>query len=378
MRLNVTHVWKSSNSGWHSKSIRRVKKHMKSVLVGMSGGVDSSVSAWLLQKEGLIVHGLSLLFWETRFNSGTNACCSIDSALDAAKTASMLGIGHTTKDVRVEFMEKVIEPFISGYSNGLTPNPCILCNKYVKFPALLDMANDMGFDFIATGHYAGVLNQRLTMARDVKKDQSYFLYALTRETLSRLLLPVGGLTKDEVREIAKGLLLPAATRPESQEICFIGGCDYGKFIRDYYGGSRSAAPFRQGPIIDMEGNTIGTHNGLYAYTLGQRRRIGIAAKEPLYVIGIDTATNTLKVGPRCNAAASECIVGELNMLVDVSFPAVLDVRIRSAGRNCPAVVSRVDTLRVRVVFETPQWPPAPGQSAVFYDKDTVIGGGVIV
>lgn len=354
---------------------------MKSVLVGMSGGVDSSISAFLLKKEGLVVHGLSLLFWETRFTSGTTACCSIDSALDAAKTASMLGIRHTTKDVRVEFMEKVIEPFIAGYSNGLTPNPCILCNKYVKFPALIDMANDMGFDFIATGHYAGVLNQRLTMARDKKKDQSYFLYALTRETLSRLLLPLGGLTKDEVREIAKELNLPAAERPESQEICFIDGCDYGKFIRDYYGGSRqneTAAPFREGPITDMEGNKIGTHNGLYAYTLGQRRRIGIAAKEPLYVIGIDTATNTLKVGPRCNAAARECVVGELNMFVDVNFPAALDVRIRSAGRNCPAVVSRIDAVRVRVVFETPQWPPAPGQSAVFYDKDAVIGGGVIV
>ncbi|MBF0556402.1 MAG: tRNA 2-thiouridine(34) synthase MnmA [Nitrospirae bacterium] len=339
----------------------------------MSGGVDSSVTAYLLQKEGYRVHGLSLIFWETRFSSGTTACCSIDSALDAAKTASILGVSHSTKDVRVEFMERVIEPFIAGYRDGLTPNPCILCNKHVKFTALLDTANEMGIDFIATGHYAGVVNHRLTIAADKKKDQSYFLYVLTREMLSRLVLPLGGLTKDEVRGIARELNLPAAARPESQEICFVGECDYGKFIRDYDGGVR-----RDGPIIDMTGNRVGTHHGLYAYTLGQRRRIGIAAKEPLYVIGIDTATNTLRVGQRQFAESMECIAGNLNMLVDIGLPSSLDVKIRSAGRLIPALVSAVDAQKVKVVFERPQWPPAPGQSAVFYDVDTVIGGGVIV
>ncbi|MBF0567490.1 MAG: tRNA 2-thiouridine(34) synthase MnmA [Nitrospirae bacterium] len=339
----------------------------------MSGGVDSSVTAYLLQKQGYRVHGLSLMFWETRFNSGTTACCSIDSVLDAAKTAAIVGVSHSAKDVRVEFMERVIEPFIAGYRDGLTPNPCVLCNKHVKFPALLDTANEMGIDFIATGHYAGIVNQHLTIATDKKKDQSYFLYPLAREMLSRLILPLGGLTKDEVREVALSLNLPAATRPESQEICFVADCDYGKFIRDYDGGVS-----RDGPITDMEGNRIGTHHGLYAYTLGQRRRIGIPAKEPLYVIGIDTATNTLRVGQRQFAAAPECIVGDLNMLVDIAFPASLDVKIRSAGRLIPALVSFVDAQKVKVVFERPQWPPAPGQSAVFYDEGTVIGGGVIV
>ncbi|MEO5359256.1 MAG: tRNA 2-thiouridine(34) synthase MnmA [Nitrospirota bacterium] len=345
---------------------------MKSVLVGMSGGVDSSVTAYLLKEAGYAVYGLSLIFWETRFNSGAGACCSVDSVNDAARTASMLGISHTTKDVRTEFMETVIEPFIAGYADGLTPNPCILCNRYVKFPVLLNMANHMGIDFIATGHYAVADNQRLAMAAD--KDQSYYLYVLTRETLSRLVLPLGTMTKAEVRKIARGLNLPAAARPESQDICFVSDCDYGKLIRDYHGSGVS----REGPVIDMQGNRIGTHNGLYAYTPGQRRGIGIAAKEPLYVIGIDTSTNTLKVGPRQFAESSQCIVGDLNMLVDVSFPVEVNVRIRSTGRLVPAVVSRIDTDRLRVVFSVPQWSPAPGQSAVFYDNNTVIGGGVIV
>ncbi|MBF0516591.1 MAG: tRNA 2-thiouridine(34) synthase MnmA [Nitrospirae bacterium] len=346
---------------------------MKSVLVGMSGGVDSSVTAYLLKKDGYRVHGMSLIFWETRFNSGSNACCSVDSANDAARTASALGISHTKRDVRVEFMQRVIEPFIAAYGAGTTPNPCILCNKFVKFPVLLEAADQMGVDYIATGHYAGVDNQRLTMAADIKKDQSYFLYVLTREILSRLLLPLGALTKDEVRAIARGLNLPAAARRESQEICFVENCDYAKLIRDYQGGAAA-----EGPIVDREGNRIGTHSGLYAYTLGQRRGIGVAAKEPLYVIGIDTAANTLTVGTRQYAASAQCSVSDLNMIVDVDFPAQLDVRIRSSGRAVSSVISRIDEQNLRVVFSEPQWSPAPGQSAVFYDKESVIGGGVIV
>ncbi|MCG6553471.1 MAG: tRNA 2-thiouridine(34) synthase MnmA [Candidatus Magnetominusculus sp. LBB02] len=347
---------------------------MSSVLVGMSGGVDSSVSAYLLQKAGYTVYGLSLIFWETRFNSGLNACCSVDSALDAAKTASMLGISHSAKDVRVEFMELVIEPFISSYKAGLTPNPCILCNRHVKFPVLLDVANQMGIDFIATGHYAIVENRRLKIASDHRKDQSYFLYAMTRETLNRLILPLGQMTKDDVREVARGLCLPAAARPESQEICFVEDCNYGKLIRDYEGGSI----VREGPIVDMDGKRVGTHSGLYAYTLGQRRGIGVAAKEPLYVVGIDTTNNTLRVAPREYAAVSHCLAADINVLVDVGLPARLHVRSRSSGGNFPALVSRIDAQTLKVEYETPQWPAAPGQSVVFYDGDTVIGGGVIV
>ncbi len=315
---------------------------MATALVGMSGGVDSSVTAYLLKEEGYDVQGLSFILWEARNRNDFRTCCSLQAIHDASETAEKLGISHHVFDARKEFLEKVIEPFIDIYENGSTPNPCVLCNRHIKFPILMEEAEKKGIDYIATGHYARVarnggqvltfdinkaekneqmlndesyvkcqgLTPLLKKGIDTKKDQSYFLYVLTRKVLDRLLLPLGYYTKDMVREIANKLKLPAAQREESQEICFVEDRDYQKFIKSFL-----TDVDMSGSIVDMEGKTIGTHHGLYAYTIGQRRGLGLSAKEPFYVVKMDTEKNTLVVGARENAMKKEFLVRAVNWLV---------------------------------------------------------------
>lgn len=351
---------------------------MAKVVVGMSGGVDSSVTAYLLRKEGFEVEGVSFLLWDARRRCDLAACCSLESASSASKTAKALGIMHSSVDVRKEFIECVIEPFVAAYAEGLTPNPCILCNRHIKFPYLIREADRRGAEYIATGHYAGILRRveggsaRLLKGTDPAKDQSYVLYVLSADTLGRLVLPLGGYLKAEVREIARSLGLAAAERPESQEICFIEDDDYVSFIRDL-----SPDACREGPIKDGSGKVVGTHQGLYRYTLGQRKGIGLARPDPSYVTGIDISANTLFVGPRSGAERREIGVSDLNWIImpePETFRAT--VKVRSMMKGSPASVEVSDGI-ARVVFDTPQWAPAPGQSAVFYDGDSVIGGGII-
>ncbi len=350
------------------------------VIVGMSGGVDSSVTAYLLKERGYEVEGVSFILYEARLRRSPSyrhaLCCSIEAIKEAALTASQLGISHTIVDLREEFIERVINPFIEAYAKGLTPNPCILCNKYIKFPHLMRIADERGAYFIATGHYARIRDSMLLKGIDEKKDQSYVLYVLGTDILKRLLLPLGDKKKSEVREIARTLGLAATRRPESQEICFIEEKRYGDFIANFI------KP-EEGPVIELKtGRILKTHRGIIYYTVGQRRGLGISSKEPLYVIKIDPNKKALYVGTKEEAYRRELIVDDLNIIqpsyIDKSlFRAT--VKIRSTMKDEPATIYAEGNThrRYRIVFDRPQWAPAPGQSAVFYEAETVIGGGTI-
>jgi tRNA-uridine 2-sulfurtransferase len=368
---------------------------MPKVIVGMSGGVDSSVTAYLLKKQGYDVEGVSFRLYEPESPEACDSCCSQRSVEEVSKTAQHLGIPHRTIDAREDFVKKVINPFVSAYMNGSTPNPCILCNRYIKFPRLIKEADNKGAGFIATGHYARVnkLQNRdnrilcLKKGVDPKKDQSYFLYVLNQEILGRLTLPLGTLTKDEVRKMAADLRLHAVENAESQEICFVEDGKYLKFIEE-----RSPGAAVPGPIVDTDGKVLGTHKGIYGYTIGQRKGMGISSPKPLYVLRIDIEHNTIYAGPHEAAKKQEFFVGDLNWIApsfvngtagrEDTFKAT--VKVRSTMKDKPATIyfrpvsSALSFDSVRVVFDEPQWAPAPGQSAVLYNGDMVIGGGIIL
>lgn len=360
-----------------------MKELSPSVIVGMSGGVDSSVAAYLLQRQGYNVEGVSFILYGDKETS--SGCSSTDVIGAARKNADHINIRHTTLDLRDEFREKVIEPFISGYLSGSTPNPCILCNKRIKFPYLLKIADEKRAVFAATGHYARIeIRQEaggerqetgvsLKKGVDAKKDQSYSLYVLRQKELNRLKLPLGDKIKDEVRKVARDLKLPASERPESQEICFIENKGYFKFLRDLIGHD-------EGPIIDAEtGEIVGSHRGIYLYTIGQRKRLEIAAEKPFYVVKIDPSKNAIYVGQKRSVMIREFRVRDLNWLINSLDLSRLrtTVKVRSTMKDEPAIIETLGEDRVRVIFDLPQWAPAPGQSAVFYSGDTVIGGGII-
>jgi tRNA-uridine 2-sulfurtransferase len=384
---------------------------MPKVIAGMSGGVDSSVAAYLLKEKGYEVVGISFLMWE-KAKGTAPACCSLRAVQETAKTARQLGIPHDVIDVRDDFAEKVITPFVHAYISGLTPNPCILCNRHIKFPYLIKEAEKRGAEYISTGHYARIekkqfsnppipplakggkggfesTNFLLKKGVDTKKDQSYVLYVLTQDMLKKLILPLGDYTKNAVRGIAEKLNLAAAKRAESQEICFIQERNYLTFIQRI-----SPVEKKPGPIVNMHGNIIGTHNGIYGYTIGQRKGLGIASPEPLYVVDIDIQKNTVITGPRDAVKKRDFYVHELNWLTPLP-PLLMErgeerlektsgafratVKVRSTMKDEPVMIflHPASFEIVRVVFDEPQWAPAPGQSAVFYDNDTVLGGGII-
>ncbi len=343
----------------------------------MSGGVDSSITAYLLKQQGFEVEGLSLVLWEARNRSDFTACCSLESTNSACRTAGQLGIHHYSVDVRDEFAEKVIEPFVDSYAKGFTPNPCILCNRRIKFPFLLREAEKRGAEYIATGHYAktAALTKQppfLGKGADPSKDQSYVLYMLRNAELERLVLPLGTYLKRDVREIARSLSLDAADRPESQEICFIEDRNYAAFVERL-----CPSACKPGPIIDEDGKTLGTHRGVCRYTVGQRKGLGIAGPLPYYVTRVDAAKNTVCVGPLEDTRVKEFTVSALNWIAPAQAGSLqVTVKVRSMMQDKPARIEVLDSV-VRVIFDEPQFAPAPGQSAVFYDGDAVIGGGVI-
>lgn len=342
----------------------------KRVVVAMSGGVDSSVAAALLKERGYDVIGVTMKLFEGKDRS--DGCCSLSSAEDARRVARKLGIPFYVLNFKKIFRREVIGPFIREYSAGRTPNPCVVCNEKIKFDALLRKAEELGAAYLATGHYARIGKDRrgrflLKKGKDPAKDQSYFLYALGQRALSKVLFPVGGLTKAEVRGLARKFGLTVAEKEESQEICFIDGSMSGFF---------RCLP---GEIVDPKGRVIGKHKGYQLYTVGQRRGLGVSAGEPYYVKRIEPKTNRIVVSARGDVYGDDLFAGHVNLISTEKLASPMKVKARIRYRN-PESDARVLPLsgnRVRVVFKEPQFAIAPGQSVVFYKGNTVVGGGII-
>ncbi|MDO8569011.1 MAG: tRNA 2-thiouridine(34) synthase MnmA, partial [Dehalococcoidales bacterium] len=321
----------------------------------------------------------TMQIWPREVDSTTKTCCGLSAIEDARRVAYRLGIPHYVLNFRDIFAEKVIDNFCREYGLGRTPNPCIRCNRFIKFGALLEKARELGADFIATGHHARIETDnngipQLKKGADQHKDQSYFLYSLTREQLGHSLMPVGNHTKSEVREIAARLGLEVASKPGSQEICFIPDDNYAGFLEEHM--PDTANP---GPILDTEGHVLGEHRGIQFYTIGQRRGLHLAAGEPRYVVGIEPERNTIVIGRREDAFADELITSNLNWLTidKLEHPITVSARVRYRHPEAKAEISPLDEDRVRVRFDEPQFAVTPGQAVVFYDGDIVVGGGTI-
>jgi len=354
---------------------------MKTV-VAMSGGVDSCVAAWLLAESGHDLVGISMQLWDALRHGGTESrCCSPADFRDARLLAARAGFPYYILDYEKAFAERVVQPFAGDYLRGLTPNPCVECNRHLKFGALIDTARDLGADMLATGHYARVDvdpasgRRRLRRARDQGKDQSYFLYSLTPGALERLLFPLGELTKDEVRAIARRAGLGVADKPESQDLCFLGKGSRLDFLA-------RAAPERigdAGEIVSTSGRSMGRHRGLAGFTVGQRRGLGGLAGGPWYVVRLDGPANRVVVGREEEQFATGLEAVGVNWLSGEPPPGRCEaqVRIRHSHVPAPAVVEASGRDQVRVRFRIPQRAVAPGQAAVFYDEDTLLGGGRI-
>jgi len=351
-------------------------KMRKRVVVAMSGGVDSSVAAALLKDRGFEVIGITMHIWE-HFKDE-----------DAKRVADELKIPHYELDLRNIFKEKVITNFCEEYKAGRTPNPCIRCNKYIKFDALAKKAKELSADYIATGHYAKIEfdNQKdrylLKKGIDTKKDQSYFLYALTQEQLKYTLMPLGDFTKEQVRKIAKEKNLHVVNNPESQEICFIPDNNYGKFVKEYFDSSlitHHSSLICPGPIVNKEGEVIGEHKGIIFYTIGQRKGMGIANKTPLYVIAIDKKNNSIVAGKKEELYTDELIADNMNFIniEKLETPIRVKAKIRYLHQASPATVIPLNESKVKVKFDSPQQAVTPGQAVVFYNREKVIGGGTI-
>jgi tRNA-specific 2-thiouridylase len=345
------------------------------VMVAMSGGVDSSVAAVLLKEQGHEIVGATMLL---RPISGDEVAADT-AAADATKVAEKFGFPHYFFDFREIFTSTIIDDFCREYSIGHTPNPCVLCNRQIKFGVLWEKAREMGADFLATGHYARIEQNSnrwlLKKGTDHKKDQSYFLYRLTQEQLSHTIFPLADLTKEKVKQMAQEMNLPAVSRPESQEICFIPDNDYAGFLK-----KRLFPMVMRGPIIDGTGKKLGDHQGIMNYTIGQRKGLGITSAEPWYVTRIDATNNTITVGTKEDTYNDELVAEGLNWIT-ISTPDIpLDVKakIRYRHQEADAVVTPFGENEAHVKFAVPQMAITPGQSVVFYDGDTVLGGGIII
>jgi tRNA-specific 2-thiouridylase len=342
----------------------------------MSGGVDSAVTAALLQEAGWEVTGAFVCMGRAADAEGGSGCCSPEDAADARRVAGLLGIDLFVLDATAAF-ERVIEAFAAEYAAGRTPNPCIGCNRDIKFARLLERAGQLGFDAVATGHYARVVSHRgapaLARARALEKDQSYVLFELPRAALSRLVLPLGELaSKAEVRAHARRLGLPVHAKPDSQEICFVPDGDHAAVLASHAPGA-----LRPGLILDEAGRQVGRHQGYGRYTVGQRRGLGVAAAARRYVTSIDAATATVTIGPRAATQVAGLSAGGASWQVEPAPGAPLSVQVRSGHRASPATVTGAGEARFEVVFEAPVDAAAPGQAAVAYQGEVLLGGGWI-
>lgn len=359
----------------------------------MSGGVDSSAAAAILKRQGHDIVGFTMQLWNQRRRLAPgeepqpSRCCSLDDVYDARRVAEEMGFPFYVLNLEQEFERGVVRPFVESYLEGKTPIPCVACNTRLKFARLVTLARQVGAEKVATGHYARVeYNERtgrfmLKKGIDRAKDQSYFLFEMSQKQLSNAVFPLGELTKDQVREIAREAGLATAEKAESQEICFVPDGDYASFVEKYarYELGRETGAESGGPITTVDGVEVGEHGGLHKFTVGQRRGIGIAAAEPLYVVKIDVPKNQLVVGRREELLGTQFIATGVNW---ISFdqpdaPVRANVRIRYRSKEAPATITPVDRDRAVVTFDEPQAAITPGQATVFYDEDVLVGGGWI-
>lgn len=344
----------------------------KKVMIAISGGVDSSVAAWLLKEEGYEVAGATMRLG-TGEEGGKDRRCGRDAVEDARIVCQMLGIPHYVLDYGPLLKSCVIDKFVREYQRGRTPNPCIDCNRHLKFGRLLYQARAMGFDYLATGHYAKIERKGdwwvLKRGKDSGKDQTYFLYPIPAAALEHILFPLAERTKDEVREIARQARLPIAEKPESQDLCFVTQDSYGEFLRE------QGCPVQPGPIVDRSGRVLGKHGGTVFYTIGQRHGLRISSPHPLYVVAIDAPGNSVIVGEKQDVYASGLIAGELNWLTP-EIPREAEAKIRYRKRTSPCRIVP-EGERVRITFTEAQDAITAGQAVVLYSEDEVLGGGVI-
>jgi tRNA-specific 2-thiouridylase len=349
----------------------------------MSGGVDSSVAAALLVEQGYEVIGVTMQIWPAENSieaDFSRACCSLTAVEDARRVAARLGIAHYVVNFRDVFEETVIHNFIEEYRRGRTPNPCVRCNRFVKFEALLNRARGMGAEFVATGHYAQIVfdseRDRWLLKRGVdrSKDQSYALYGMSQFQLAHTFMPLGEMEKDQTRRLASDLGLAVANKPDSQEICFVENRDYASFLK-------AAAPeiAKPGPILDTSGNVVGEHEGIAFYTVGQRKRIQIRKPGPWYVVRIDPSQNAVVIGRDADMFASSLIADDLNLISieKLKEQIAISAKIRYNTKDSSALLAPCNGDKAEVIFDTPQRAITPGQAVVFYQDDTVLGGGTI-
>jgi tRNA-specific 2-thiouridylase len=363
------------------------------IAVAMSGGVDSSTVAALLVRQGHKIVGMTMQLWNQRRlpelvpeTAGHGRCCSLDDVYDARRVAEQVGIPYYVVNFERQFEEQVVQPFVEEYLAGRTPIPCTLCNNYIKFDRFLEMADAVGAHKIATGHYARVRfdeasgRYQLLRARDTSKDQTYFLFGLTQKQLARTLFPLGEMVKPEVRELAREMDLSVADKGDSQEICFVPNGDYAAFMNAYLKDKGVEPKTTRGAIVTTDGRTLGEHDGVHHFTVGQRRGLGIASREPLYVISTDPESQRVVVGGNDDLLCGRFIARQLNWISieGVVAPVRAQVKIRNKHAGAPATLHpTADPAAVEVIFDDPQRAVTPGQGAVFYDGDVVLGGGWI-
>lgn len=357
----------------------------RKVVIGMSGGVDSSVAAYLLKEQGYDVIGVTMQIWEEKDpnrKEREGGCCSLSAVDDARMVANKLDIPHYVMNFKDIFKKKVVDYFIDEYGVGRTPNPCIACNRYIKFEELLRRANMLGAYYVSTGHYAKIIyNEKngrylLKKSETVGKDQTYALYNMTQEQLKHTLMPLSNFdTKEEVRDIAKKLDLIVADKPDSQEICFVEDNNYGKFIEE-----KATYDIRPGNFVDTKGNVVGKHKGITNYTIGQRKGLGLALGKPVYVVDIDPKKNIVVVGDNDEVFQKKLIANDINLISieKLTEPIKIKGKIRYNFTEQPATVYPINDNEVEVVFDKPVRAVTPGQSVVFYDNDILVGGGTII